>query len=190
MKKILTIVSIGLMVAATVGFTSCNNDPETVEEAKPIYKELTSEYQTYYLSIADADLAGLEGFHIKNLNTDKSVGIVIDKIFACDSMSEEGAVVVFNFDNPETGSKYWGFGAGTIANGEWSSGEVVKADEAAGETYCTGFATAEFATHAYVGVVAKNLSSDIKGDDITFVPIITNPVTEKQKTFREFFVVK
>ena len=193
MKKTGLIKAAGaaLLMAAVVGFMSCNNGSkdnpgEPAPEAS--YVEMTDSFQTYYLNIAEADLGGLEGFHIKNLNTDKKVGIVIDKIFASDTMSEEGAVAVFNFDNPETGSNYWGFGAGTIANGEWSSGEIAAATEPAEapEMYITGFATQEFSTHLYVGIKAKNLSADAKGDDISLIPIIGDPDTSKTITFRAF----
>lgn len=167
---------------------------EDSTDETPTYKTLTSEYQTYYLNIADKDFSGLEGFHLKNLNTDKSVGMVIDKIFACDTMAnDEAAVAVFNFDSPETGSNYWGFGAGTIADSCWSSGEITKATDPVDspEMYITGFATSEFAKHTYVGIVAKNYSDAVFGDDITFVPIISgNPDTTKAKKFSEIFVTK
>jgi hypothetical protein len=195
MKRItnMIIAAAGIIFAGAciIGCKTDTDDSSSGSGAS--YKELTNEYQTYYLSIADNDLSGLEGFHLKNLNTDKSVGMTIDKIFASDSMSEDGSVAVFNFDSPESGSNYWGFGAGTIADGCWSSGEVAAATEPADapETYCTGFATSEFASHAYVGVVVKNLSDTVKGDDMAFVPIISGNVdTDKAKTFREFFVTK
>lgn len=183
-----------LLMAAVIGFMSCNNGSkdDPVDPSDPVpeasYVEMTDTYQTYYLNIADADLGGLEGFHFKNLNTDKKVGIVIDKIFASDSMSEEGAVAVFNFDDPETGSKYWGFEAGTTAEGVWSSGEVDAATEPADapERYITGFATSQFSEHLYVGIVAKNFSSELKGDDISLIPIIGDPDTSKTITFRAF----
>ena len=177
-----------IFLAAVFGFVSCGNNSQDPGAGDP-YTEMTTEYQTYYLNIADADLGGLEGFHLKNLNTDKKVGIVIDKIFACDTTSEEDAVAVFNFDDPETGNNYWGFGAGTIANDEWSSGEIdaatIPAD--APEQYITGFATAAFVDHVYVGIKAKNLSDDVKGDDISLIPIINGDVeTDKAVTFRAF----
>ena len=177
-----------IFLAAVFGFVSCRNNSQE-PEAGDSYAEMTTEYQTYYLNIADADFGSLEGFHLKNLNTDKKVGVVIDKIFACDTTSEEGAVAVFNFDDPETGSNYWGFGAGTIANGEWSSGEVAAATApaAAPEEYITGFASPEFVKHVYVGVKAKNLSAEVKGDDVSLIPIIGGAaVTDKAITFRAF----
>ena len=195
MKRItkLIIAAAGIIFAGAY-VIGCKTDTDGEPSGSDAsYKDLTNEYQTYYLSIADNDLSGLEGFHLKNLNTDKSVGITIDSIFASDSMSENGAVAVFNFDSPESGSNYWGFGAGTIADGYWSSGEVTAATEPAEapETYCTGFATSEFTSHAYVGIVAKNLSDTVKGDDMAFIPIISGNVnTDKAKTFREFFVTK
>lgn len=176
-----------IFLAAVFGFVSCSNNSQE-PEAGDSYAEMTTEYQTYYLNIANADLGGLEGFHLKNLNTDKSVGIVIDKIFASDTMSEEGAVAVFNFDDPETGSKYWGFDAGTKADGLWSSGEIDVATEPEGspERYITGFATSEFSSHLYVGMVVKNFSEEAKGDDISLIPIIGDPLTDKAITFRAF----
>ena len=212
-KTVFMVASILIILAALVGFTACDNvaapNPEVpnTEEPKPeepktevpnteepkteepnSYVEMSTEYQTYYLNIAEADLGGLEGFHLKNLNTDKSVGIVIDKIFASNTMSEEDAVAVFNFDNPETGTNYWGFGAGTIADGTWSSGEIVAATEPADapEKYITGFATSAFADCVYVGIVAKNLSAELKGDDISLIPIIGEPDPSKVITFRDF----
>ena len=176
-----------IFLAAVFGFVSCSNNSQE-PEAGDSYAEMTTEYQTYYLNIANADFGGLEGFHLKNLNTDKKVGIVIDKIFASDTMSEEGAVAVFNFDDPETGSKYWGFDAGTKADGLWSSGEIDAATEPEGspERYITGFATSEFSSHLYVGMVVKNFSDEAKGDDISLIPIIGDPVTDKAITFRAF----
>ena len=113
---------------------------------------------------------------------------MIDKIFASDTTSEEGAVAVFNFDDPETGSKYWGFDAGTKADGLWSSGEIDAATEPEGspERYITGFATSEFSSHLYVGMVVKNFSDEAKGDDISLIPIIGDPLTDKAITFRAF----
>ena len=181
-----------LLLAAVIGFVSCNNgskDDSGNDGDSPSYAEMTDQFQTYYLNIADADLGGLEGFHLKNLNTDKSVGVVIDKIFASDSMSEEGAVAVFNFDDPETGSKYWGFDGGTKADGLWSSGVIDAATEPeeAPERYITGFGTPEFSSHLYVGIVAKNFSEEAKGDDVSLIPIINeNPITDKAITFRAF----
>ena len=188
MKKtgLFKVAGAAIFLAAVFGFVSCNNAPKGEGDAEDSYVEMTSEFQTYYLNIADADLGGLEGFHLKNLNTDKKVGVIIDKIFACDTMSEDGAVAVFNFDNPETGSNYWGFDAGTIADGVWSSGEVAAAPEATGETYITGFASPEFDAKLYVGIVAKNLSDSVKGDDISLIPIIGDPLTDKAITFRAF----
>lgn len=177
-----------LLMAAVIGFMSCNNGSKEAPLPESSYVEMTDSYQTYYLNIADADLGGLEGFHFKNLQTDKKAGIVIDKIFASDTMSEEDSVAIFNFDEPETGNNYWGFGAGTIENGEWSSGEVAVATEPEGapEVYITGFATAAFVDKVYVGIKAKNFSADVKGDDISLIPIIGDPVTEKAITFRAF----
>ena len=180
-----------LLIAAVIGFVSCNNgskDDSGDDGESLSYVEMTDQFQTYYLNIADADLGGLEGFHFKNLNTDKKVGIVIDKIFASDSMSEEGAVAVFNFDDPETGSKYWGFDAGVKTEGMWSSGEIAAATAPAEapESYITGFATSEFSEHLYVGIIAKNFSADVKGDDFSLIPIIGDPVTDKAVTFRAF----
>ena len=177
-----------IFLAAVFGFVSCSNNSQE-PEAGDSYAEMTTEYQTYYLNIANADLGGLEGFHLKNLNTDKSVGIVIDQIFASETTSAEDAVAVFNFDDPESGSNYWGFGAGTKANGEWSSGEIAAATAPADapEEYITGFATAAFVDSVYVGVKAKNLSVDVKGDDISLIPIINGDVkTDKAITFRAF----
>jgi len=192
-------VGVAIFFAAVFGFVSCNNGnnsnnsnkatgEDDQAEAGDAYVEMTTGFQTYYLNIADADLGGLEGFHLKNLNTDKKVGIIIDKIFASDSMSEENAVAVFNFDDPETGTKYWGFDGGTIANGEWSSGEIAAATAPAEapEAYITGFATSVFVDHVYVGIVAKNLSEEVKGDDISLIPIIGDPKTDKAITFRAF----
>ena len=179
MKKTGLIKAAGaaLLMAAVIGFMSCSNGSDDDSgKSNPVssYVEMTDQFQTYYLNIADADLGGLEGFHLKNLNTDKKVGIVIDKIFASDTMSEEGAVAVFNFDDPETGSKYWGFDAGTKADGLWSSGEIDVATEPeeSPERYITGFATSEFSSHLYVGMVVKNFSEEAKGDDISLIPII------------------
>ena len=193
MKKTGLIKAAGaaLLMVAVIGFMSCSNGSDDVSgKSNPIssYVEMTDQFQTYYLNIADADLGGLEGFHLKNLNTDKKVGIVIDKIFASDTMSEEGAVAVFNFDDPETGSKYWGFDGGTKADGLWSSGVIDAATEPEGspERYITGFATPEFSSHLYVGIVAKNFSEEAKGDDISLIPIIGDPVTDKAITFRAF----
>ena len=183
-----------LLLAAVIGFVSCNNgskDDSGNNGNSPSYVEMTDQFQTYYLNIADADLGGLEGFHLKNLNTDKKVGIVIDKIFASDSMSEEGAVAVFNFDEPESGTNYWGFGSdtrGTKADGSWSSGEIEEATNPASapEVHITGFATSVFVEHTYVGIKAKNFSADVKGDDISLIPIIGNPKTDKAIAFRAF----
>ena len=187
-KTVFMIASILIILAVLVGFTSCENVAATKLDEPKSYVEMSTEYQTYYLNIAEADLGGLEGFHLKNLNTDKPVGIVIDKIFASNTMSEEDAIAVFNFDNPETGTKYWGFEAGTTADGHWSSGEIAVATEPADapETYITGFATSAFVDHIYVGIVAKNLSADLKGDDISLIPIIGDPDTSKAITFRAF----
>ena len=193
MKKtgLIKVAGAALLMAAVIGFMSCNNGSDDDSgKSNPVssYVEMTDQFQTYYLNIADADLGGLEGFHLKNLNTDKKVGIVIDKIFASDTMSEEGAVAVFNFDDPETGSKYWGFDAGTKADGLWSSGEIDAATEPEGspERYITGFATSEFSSHLYVGMVVKNFSDEAKGDDISLIPIIGDPLTDKAITFRAF----
>ena len=178
-----------LLLAAVIGFVSCNNGSKDDSENNgdsPSYVEMTDQFQTYYLNIADADLGGLEGFHLKNLNTDKSVGVVIDKIFASDSMSEDGAVAVFNFDAPETGTNYWGFEAGTKADGVWSSGEIQAVPDGDAEVYITGFATSVFVEHTYVGIKAKNFSADVKGDDVSLIPIIGNPVEDKAITFRAF----
>ena len=193
MKKTGLIKAAGaaLLMAAVIGFMSCSNGSDDDSgKSNPVssYVEMTDQFQTYYLNIADADLGGLEGFHLKNLNTDKKVGIVIDKIFAADTMSEEGAVAVFNFDDPETGSKYWGFDSGTIADGVWSSGEISTATTPADapEEYITGFATSEFSSHLYVGMVVSNFSDEAKGDDISLIPIIGDPLTDKAITFRAF----
>ena len=178
-----------LLLAAVIGFVSCNNgskDDSGNNGDSPSYVEMTDSFQTYYLNIADADLGGLEGFHLKNLNTDKSVGVVIDKIFASDSMSENEAVAVFNFDAPETGTNYWGFDGGTKADGVWSSGEIQAVPDGEAEVYITGFATSVFVEHTYVGIKAKNLSADVKGDDVSLIPIIGNPVEDKAITFRAF----
>ena len=178
-----------LLFAAVIGFVSCNNgskDDSGNDGDSPSYVEMTDSFQTYYLNIADADLGGLEGFHLKNLNTDKSVGVVIDKIFASDSMSEDGAVAVFNFDAPETGTNYWGFDAGTKADGVWSSGEIQAVPDGEAEVYITGFATSVLVEHTYVGIKAKNFSADVKGDDVSLIPIIGNPVEDKAITFRAF----
>ena len=51
----------------------------------------------------------------------------------------------------------------------------------------TVFATAAFVDSVYVGVKAKNLSADVKGDDISLIPIINGDVkTDKAITFRAF----
>ena len=91
MKKTGLIKAAGaaLLMAAVIGFMSCSNGSDDDSgKSNPVssYVEMTDQFQTYYLNIADADLGGLEGFHLKNLNTDKKVGIVIDKIFASDTM--------------------------------------------------------------------------------------------------------
>ena len=181
-----------LLMAAVVGFMSCNNGSkdnpgEPVPEAS--YVEMTDSFQTYYLNLADVEWSGFNGFHLKNLNTDKKVGIVIDKIFGSDSMSEEGATVAWNFDDPETGSNYWGFEAGTKADGVWSSGEIAEATSPAEapEEYITGFGSPAFINHVYLGIVAKNFSSEAKGDDISLIPTFEgNADTEKAITFRAF----
>ena len=179
-----------LLLAAVIGFVSCNNGSKDDSENNgnsPSYVEMTDQFQTYYLNIADADLSGLEGFHLKNLNTDKKVGIVIDKIFASDTMSEEDAVAVFNFDDPETGSKYWGFDAGTKADGVWSSGEINAVPDGKAEVYITGFGTGAFVEHPYVGIVAKNFSEEAKGDDVSLIPVFGEYAdTDKAITFRAF----
>lgn len=181
-----------LLLAAVIGFVSCNNgskDDSGNDGDSPSYVEMTDQFQTYYLNLADVEWSGFNGFHLKNLNTDKKVGIVIDKIFGADSMSEEGATVAWNFDEPESGEKYWGFEAGTIADGVWSSGEIAEATtpENAPEEYITGFGSAAFVNHVYLGVIAKNLSSELKGDDVSLIPTFEgNADTDKAITFRAF----
>ncbi len=185
-----TLFTLAALTAALALFLGCDSSGGTDDPADdPVKPELTGEFQTFYLNIAEADLGGLEGFHLKNLSG-APVGIVVDRIFASPTKSEDGAVDVFTFADPETGSKYWGFGAGTIAEGTWSSGEVAAPVAPETETYITGFATPEFTKSGivYVGIVAKNLSATMTGDEVTLVPIITDPVTEKQKTFAEFFL--
>jgi hypothetical protein len=184
--KLFSLAAILAMFALLLGCDSSGDSDDTAGNPP-----LTEEFQTFYLNIAEADLGGLEGFHFKNLS-DKSVGIVIDRIFASPTRSEDGAVDVFTFADPETGSKYWGFDAGTIADGVWSSGEVAAPIAPATETYITGFASSEFTKSGivYVGIVAKNLSAAVAGDQVMFVPIITDPITDKQKTFKELFLTE
>jgi hypothetical protein len=175
-------------VLGVLTLTGCPNPSGSNEVPVPTKVSLTGTYQTYWLNIAEADLGGLEGFHLKNLSSEP-VGIVIDRIVAADSKSLDGALDVFTFSDPETGTKYWGFSAGTISNGEWSSGEVPAPVAPEVETYITGFATSLFVDHTYVGIVAKNLSDTVKGDKVAFIPIISgNPDTTKAKNFEDLFV--
>ncbi len=71
-----------LLIAAVIGFVSCNNgskDDSGDDGESLSYVEMTDQFQTYYLNLADVEWSGFNGFHLKNLNTDKKVGIVIDK---------------------------------------------------------------------------------------------------------------
>lgn len=179
----LLVFAMGVLV-----FTGCPNPSGTNDLPVPTKVSLSGTYQTYWLNIAEADMGGLEGFHLKNLSSEP-VGIVIDRIVAADNKSLDGAVDVFTFSDPETGTNYWGFGAGTISNGEWSSGEVSAPVAPETETYITGFATSVFVDHTYVGIVAKNFSDAVKGDQVAFIPIISgNPDTTKAKNFEDLFV--
>ncbi len=178
---------IGIAAAMVLALTVIGCKTDAKEDTAAPVTVLSDVYQTFYLNIADEGLGGLEGFHIKNLGT-ASAGIVIDRVFASTTKSEAGAVDVFTFAVPETGTNYWGFGAGTIANGEWSSGEVAAPVAPELEVYSTGFATSVFVDAVYVGVVAKNLSATVSGGKLSFVPIISGTVeTAKAKTFEEFF---
>ncbi len=181
---------IAVITVCAAVFAAASCDTGTTDEpapaANPPASLLGTEFDTYYLNISAAELAGLEGFHIKNKSGAKA-GIVIDRIFASQTKSTAGAVDVFTFDDPETGSRYWGFGAGSIAGGVWSSGELAAPVAPETEVYSTGFATKEFAGAVYVGVVAKKLSAEVSGDELTFEPIIGNPKPELGKTFKEFF---
>lgn len=168
------------------------SDPELQTPVEDEYVPLTTEFATYYLNIADADYSGLEGFHFKNITTEV-VGIEFQKIFASDTKSEDGATVIYDFTAGSAAddckvNAYWGFGAGSCDGTKWSSGEVDAVPEGEDEVYITGFASAGFVDAAYVGVVVKNLSDTVKGDDVLFVPILSgNPDTEKQLTFKELF---
>ncbi|MCX7656899.1 MAG: hypothetical protein N2Z76_10300 [Treponemataceae bacterium] len=184
---IVWLVALGVM-AVILAACPTESPSSGGENPLPTKVSLTDTYAVYWLDIAAADLGGLEGFHLKNLSNEP-VGIVIDRIVAADSKSLEGAFDVFTFSDPETGTHYWGFTTGgTISNGEWSSGEVAAPVAPETETYITGFATSLFVSHPYVGIVAKNLSSTVKGDKVAFVPIIGSPVVEKTKNFEDLFI--
>ncbi|WP_304225810.1 hypothetical protein [Gracilinema caldarium] len=189
MKRISTLsIAVFVILSGLVILIGCPSPTVNDNPVTPVKVSLTGTYQTYWLNIAEADLGGLEGFHLKNLSAEP-VGIVIDRIVASDSKSLDGAVDVFTFSDPETGTNYWGFGDGTIENGEWSSGEVPAPVAPNTETYITGFATSVFVDHVYVGIVVKNLSDTVLGNKVAFIPIISGTVeTGRAKNFEDLFV--
>jgi hypothetical protein len=133
--------------------------------------ELTDTFATYYVDVAAAGLTGLEGFHLQNLSGEQ-VGVVIDRVFAADNQKGAYLVDVFDFAAPETGTHYWGFSEGTVADGAWSSGPIDPPVAPATEVEITGFATNQLVSHELVGFTMKNLSPSVKGQHITLVPII------------------
>lgn len=161
------------------------------------YDDLTDGFQTYYLDVAACEFENtLQGFHFKNF-TDHEIGLVIDEIFANSEKSETGKTVIWDFEDPESGSNYWGFGAGTIADGVWNSGAIAAAPvPGTTETYITGFASGAFydvlsanSDVCYVGIRIKNLSATQKGDEVTIVPILNSldAYPDQQFQFKDFF---
>ncbi|MDR1126622.1 MAG: hypothetical protein LBL06_00685 [Treponema sp.] len=162
------------------------NDPDDPDPVEPV---LTSEFAVYYLNIADAGLAGIEGIHFHN-KTDHELGMVVDRIFATNTPGVEEAVV-FEFDGTDksteedaaNGGYYWSNING--ADGSVTIGAAAGADNYA---YIGGFATPLFTDKAYIGIVAKNVSDTVKGDEITVQPIIGGETDDsKSKTFAELF---
>jgi hypothetical protein len=134
---------------------------------------LTGEWQTFYLNLAEYGLTGADNtIHFKN-KSGHPVGIEIQKIFVSQSTSGDNVTFVYDFagaahaDDANKGA-YWGFGAGAVAAGAWSSG-VIAAPAPGGETYSTGFGTpAAYETDAkYWGIVARNIYAEVTGDDLT-----------------------
>lgn len=189
MKKTSKLIGAALSALVAIALVISCSQASDPKDDDPVTVSLTDEFQTYWLNISDADLAGLEGFHLKNLS-DASAGIIIDRIVATDtkSLTDANLVDVYTFSDPETGTNYWGFGAGTIADGVWSSGEIAAPQAPDVEVYSTGFATGAFSTHSYVGIVAKNLSTTVSGNKVHFVPIIVNPDTDKGLNFEDLFI--
>ncbi|MDR0412149.1 MAG: hypothetical protein LBH75_09310 [Treponema sp.] len=150
---------------------------------------LGAEFATYYLDIAATEFDGVDGIHFHN-KTANELGMVVDRIFATNTLGVAEAVIL-EFDgtdksaedDAENGSYYWSGLSGTDG--------TATAGAAAGEgnyAYIGGFATPLFAGKAYIGIVAKNVSSTVKGDEITVQPIISGEVDDsKSKTFAELF---
>jgi hypothetical protein len=195
MKKASKLLMALLVVLLAGVFMGCGGDDDGTTTAT----ELTSEFQTLYLLISNIGIDqstnpdkgdSLEGFHFKN-KTDQTVGMVIQEIFANNSKSESGKTVVFKWEGNGEASgntNYWGFGAGTISNGEWSSGEVPAVPAGETEFYITGFASNAFAGKSYVGIKVKNFSATVKGDNITFEPIAGEPLSDRAFKLSEKFV--
>ncbi len=189
-NRIILVLGVVLGVLALIG---CPQPTDENEDNTPT--PITDEFQVYWLNIAEADLGGLEGFHIKNLSQE-TVGIVIDRIVASNAkdINDASVVDVLTFNDPEVptdGNVYWSnmpLGNQVIADGALSTGEVLAPSGEATEVYIGGFATPAFVDKTYVGIVAKNLSSTVKKDKVHFVPIIGNPVPEKGKNFEDLFI--
>ncbi|MDR0644594.1 MAG: hypothetical protein LBG05_06755 [Treponema sp.] len=193
MKK--TAKIIGILIAAAFAsvllFGCGGNDDDDGKKGgnEPL---LTSEFASYFLTLGDFGLTGADNtIHLKNKSA-APVGIEIQKIYVSKtkSLTDADTHLVWDFtaETPNVGA-YWGFDAGTKADGKWTSGEV-GAPEAGGETYITGFGSG--AAYEYQAVywifIAKNLSNTVKGDDVTIEVGSGDPYTATVSgTFAELF---
>jgi hypothetical protein len=190
MKKLLKLVGLAVMVTSLFFVFGCGGDDDKKEDEKG-NGLLTSEFANYYLSLGDFDLDGASNtIHFKN-KSDHVVGIEIQKIYVSTNKTTTDAHLVWDFAaDPAQVDAYWGFSAGTISGGKWSSGEVAVADPQPGETYITGFGSgaAYEQSAVYWIIVAKNLSDTVKGDDVTVELGGGEPYAAAcSKTFAELF---
>jgi hypothetical protein len=164
-------------------------EPEEPEEPGPDIPVLTSEFATYYLDIAAVQFDGVEGIHFHN-KTDHELGMVVDRIFATNTIGV-AETIIQEFDGTDksmdddgvNGTYYW-----SNFNGAEGTVTIGIAAGAGNYAYIGGFATPKFTGKSYIGIVAKNVSDTVKGDEITVQPVIGgSPDDSKSKTVAELF---
>lgn len=132
----------------------------------------------------------LEGFHLKNL-ADIPVGVVIEEIIVSEEPNGADGIMIWDFEDPEGGEHYWGFGpdtAGMVEGGAWTSGEIPPALPGE-EVYISGNASPAYGAGRFLFFRMRNLNEEFRADPIMFVPIFLgdNVAIDQQRPLNEMF---
>jgi hypothetical protein len=188
-------VLLALMVL-TAFMVGCPNGT-TDEEEEGEYKnpaESSIEFKTYYIKAVDAgreapwnDVSALNRLHF---HAPAGTGFIIEKVFRSDTMAEgvpAGAEIWYDFTKGnDLESCSFGSYSGTIAAGSIEDGAWVFQNSAALEAYPGNLGLA-LDGKAYLGFVIKNVSNEIKFDNILVEFMHDGDTSYTSLSFAKFF---